>query len=74
MTVKLTLGQRKRLEWAAMEPRGLVVCRAGKGWGKHSWEKMMEILQERGLVKPYVHGGYEITDAGRALVARPHRK
>ena len=36
----------------------------GSGMGRASWERMMERLAKHGLVRPYVHGGYEITDAG----------
>ena len=38
----------------------------GVGLHRRTWERMMSVLQERGYVIPYVHGGYEITAKGRA--------
>ncbi len=62
---KLTKAQVKELRRAADHPLGIVetVC----GWGglqRASWHARMSHLVADGLLKPYVHGGYEITPAG----------
>ncbi len=35
------------------------------GWGNATFEKVMGNLCKLGYAEPYVHGGYQITDAGR---------
>lgn len=40
------------------------------GWERVSWDKNARYLSDHGLIRPYVHGGYEITDAGRAALAK----
>jgi hypothetical protein len=37
----------------------------GVGLRRASWEKAVGNLRQLGLVKPYVHGDFEITDEGR---------
>ncbi len=39
------------------------------GFGVTSSERMAQRLCELGLLKPYVHGGHEITEAGRGALA-----
>lgn len=38
-----------------------------KGFAKASWNRMMDRLCALGLARPYLHGGYQITGAGRDM-------
>lgn len=65
---KLTDAQRRALRNIADEPG--FSPHWPKGYARASWVRCVERLCARGLARQYVHGGYEITDAGRvALVA-----
>ena len=59
-------------QWRALEELGQ--GRAERLWPRGqalaAWERMMNGLCARGLATPYVHGGYEITVAGRAALNR----
>jgi len=47
-------------------PGGVVTCPSPtRGLAASGWERMMGRLCEAGFFRPYVHGGYEITDEGR---------
>jgi hypothetical protein len=35
-----------------------------------AWDRNAKRLCERGYLKPYVHGGFEITDGGRAAAGK----
>lgn len=44
-------------------------------WGglqRAAWHARMSRYVADGLLKPYVHGGYEITPAGRAALTESH--
>jgi hypothetical protein len=62
----LTDPQRKALEEAARSPLGVVEITTINGFGSRSKRLMFQRLMRDGYVREYVHGGYEITDAGRA--------
>lgn len=67
---KLTKAQTKELQRAADHRLGIV--ETGIGWGglqRAAWHARMSHLVADGLLKPYVHGGYEITDLGRQSLA-----
>ena len=40
-----------------------------KGLARASLERTCQRLCQKGLLKPYVHGGLEVTEAGRQAVA-----
>lgn len=42
----------------------------GVGLRRAAWTKMMGRLRDQGIVEPYVHGGFEVTAAGRDLMRR----
>lgn len=66
MAGKLTKGCLKALERAASHHLGVVDTVAG--WGglqRAAWHARMSRYVADGWFKPYVHGGYEITEAGR---------
>lgn len=42
----------------------------GIGLRRSAWTKMMARLRDQGIVEPYVHGGFEVTAAGRDLMRR----
>ena len=70
--MKVTPAQRRVLEIAAKHELGLVtslMLGATTGFGSRSRRLMFNRLREAGLLKPYLHGGYEITDAGRAALS-----
>lgn len=67
---KLTKAQRVTLERAASNPSGLIEARIG--WGglqRAAWHARMSNIVAMGFLAPYVHGGYEITPAGRAALS-----
>lgn len=68
--MKLTPAQRKYLKSAATSKLGVVApsSLAYRTYGNASFHRCMKGLCERGIVKPYVHGGYEITDDGRKVL------
>ena len=69
--MKLTTKQRIYMSIAATNPHGVVektFFGVGGGLQRLSWDKMMGGLVKEGFMKPYVHGGYEITEAGRAIL------
>lgn len=64
MTV--TSPQLRILQSAIAHPLGLYEPSGPRGWRRSAREKCCERLVVKGLLKPYVHGGYEITSDGRA--------
>ncbi len=72
----LTNTQRVRLQQAARHELGLVELQAGQRYGGASIVRSMQRLCELGLFVPYVHGGWQITDLGRAActIASPATK
>jgi hypothetical protein len=71
MTVAdLTNNQRNILSAAAVNKLGVVERPYLPGFEGVTWNRNATKLCERGLLKPYVHGGFEITDAGRATIAK----
>lgn len=61
----LTDNQRGMLRRAARNKLGVVEKPHLPGFEGVTWDRNARKLCERGLLKPYVHGGYEITDDGR---------
>lgn len=68
--MKLTEAQRRILETAARNPLGVVTCPYSNGLAKTNWGRNILKLKMFGKVRPYVHGGYEITSVGRAAIAQ----
>lgn len=66
---KLTAPQLKQVQ-RAVDGKGIVEWGRTRGLASASWERMMERLCALGLFRRYVHGGYEITDTGRAAHLR----
>lgn len=62
----LTQNQALILRTAASAKLGVVECPYLPGFEGVTWDRNAKKLCERGYLKPYVHGGFEITDAGRA--------
>lgn len=73
MSPKVTLARwtarREALQRASASRLGVVEFHGTRGLQSAAWGRMMERMRDLGYVKPYVHGGYEITDAGRAWLA-----
>lgn len=67
-SVNLSPAQQVALERAARAPSGVLERIGPRSFGNRSWERMMNKLCAVGLFTPYVHGGYEITAAGRSLL------
>jgi hypothetical protein len=66
----LTRAQREQLGIALRSPLGVVERpHLRSGLASASWDRMMVRLEQAGYVTPYVHGGYEITDAGRTALS-----
>lgn len=63
--MRLTESQTRELAAAIADRLGLAECRSNNGLGRASWTRKMDRMCAAGLFKPYVHGGYEITEAGR---------
>ena len=73
---KLTAAQKKALEAAAENHLGVVEFGGygtGAGLARTTWDKMMAPLLAAGYIKPYPHGGHEITVAGRRAIGIPVR-
>lgn len=64
----LTKAQRRELQAAARHHLGIVECYSGNGFATANWRLMMERLRLAGYVTAYVHGGYQITGAGREAI------
>lgn len=64
MTV--THSQLEVLYQAMAHPLGLYRLDGPRGWRRAARERMCDRMVWDGLLKPYVHGGYEITSDGRA--------
>lgn len=62
----LTQNQALILRTAASAKLGVVERPYLPGFEGVTWDHNAKKLCERGYLKPYVHGGFEITDAGRA--------
>lgn len=72
----LTDKQKIMLRDAATDIRGLgvVEIRGTRGLAYSAKERMAKRLCEAGYLRPYVHGGYEITDSGRAALTSEQRQ
>lgn len=57
----------------AVDGNGVLEHRGTNGLARAGWTRMMERLCAGGFFRTYVHGGYEITDLGRAADGRPKR-
>lgn len=70
-STKLTSAERQRLEQAiAQIDRGDLSATwplVFGGFGRASLSRTCDRLCSKGLLKPYVHGGWEVTDAGRRV-------
>lgn len=66
---RLTKAQKEALKRAAAAPREVTWGRQ-RGQAMAAWERMMLRLCETGLMRPYVHGGFEITDEGRRAIGQ----
>ena len=64
--LKLTEKRLRILETAAKHPLGLVERPYHVGFERVAWDKNARALVEAGLLAVYRHGGYELTEAGRA--------
>lgn len=64
----LTDNQRNMLDRAAANKLGVVERPYLPGFEGVTWDRNARKLCERGYLRPYVHGGYEITDAGRKAI------
>jgi len=67
---RLTEPRLRILRAAAKDKLGLVERPYLTGFERVSWDKNAAYLSNRFLLSPYVHGGFEITDAGRAALAK----
>ena len=76
MSGKLTKGCLKELERAARHHLGVVdTVDTVAGWvglQRAAWHARMSRYVADGWFKPYVHGGYEITEAGRKALEAGH--
>jgi len=66
--MKLTEAHEREIKAAIRSSRGVVEPPSAIGGGnlrRANWLRMMDRLCAAGLFRPYVHGGYEITDEGR---------
>lgn len=70
MTKRLTPAQRRALEIGVRDPLGLIRYYDRGGYAARSRQKLFDRLRGAGLVSLYVHGGYEITPAGREAYDR----
>lgn len=64
---RITEGQRRILVDAACAKYAARNPHIG-GWESVTWRRSAETLVKRGFLTPYVHGGYAITEAGRAAI------
>jgi RNA-binding protein YhbY len=64
----LTEAQTRTLRRAADDRLGVVRWIGTRGLAAASFERMAKRLAEKGLLRAYVWGGWEITDAGRAAL------
>lgn len=67
-TMKLTEKRERILQQAARHHLGLATNPYIVGFERVAWDKNASWLCENGLLARYVHGGFEITDAGRAAL------
>lgn len=65
---QLTTKRRAILQQANDHPLGLIDNPYHRGFEAVAWRKNASWLVERGHLQPYVHGGFEITDAGRVVL------
>lgn len=65
----LTKPQRVELERASRDALGVVEWKSVRGLFENNWRKMLDRMCSLGLMKPYVHAGYEITDFGREVLS-----
>ena len=56
------------LKEAAKHPLGIVERPYFQWFSRIAWDNNAAALTRAGLLSPYVHGGYEITSAGRAAL------
>lgn len=60
--------RRAILESAMRHPLGLIERPVLRGFERNTWDRNAGVLCDAGLLRGYVHGGYEITDEGRAAL------
>lgn len=60
--------RQKILEAAARNALGVVERPVLRGFDRTNWDRNAATLCDAGLLRGYVHGGYEITDEGRAAL------
>lgn len=69
MSERLTAAQMKFLQALAAHPLGVLAgYGTNNGLGSAARRRMVARLNAAGLTRNYVHGGIEITDAGRAAL------
>lgn len=66
---KLTQKRAAILSAAAKNKNGVVTNPFIFGFERVTWGKSAQYLVSAGLLTPYRHGGFEITDEGRAKIA-----
>jgi hypothetical protein len=67
--MKVTAAQLKALLRAYEDKLGVIESSTStRGLGRAAFERMMFRLYKIGLVVPYVHGGFQITDEGRQFM------
>lgn len=66
---RLTEKRLRILRTAAGHPLGLVERPYLVGFERVAWDRNARVLVEAKLLSDYRHGGYEITDDGRARAA-----
>lgn len=73
MTDRLKLSAKRQaiLIEASRHSMGLVSCPYVGGFERVNWIKSADYLVSVGLLRPYVHGGFEITPEGRAALSAP---
>lgn len=58
------------LEAAERHALGLVERPVLRGFDRNTWDRNAAVLCEAGYLRPYVHGGFEITDIGRTALSQ----
>lgn len=67
---RLTEKRLRILRAAASHERGLVDRPHLVGFERIAWDRNADYLVLTDFLSPYVHGGFEITEAGRAALAQ----
>jgi hypothetical protein len=66
---RFTVARYRILRTAALHERGLVSRPYLTGFEAVSWDRNASALCKQGWLEPYVHGGFEITAAGRTAAS-----